>query len=360
MAFVLMPYEEEFDEIYNEIIVPALEEAGFEAKRANSISHQRNILEDIVKGIHGSDLIIADLTGSNPNVFYELGMAHGLNKPVILITQSVEEVPFDLRSYRMIDYGTYFSEARKFREELTKIASQALKDALSFGNPISDFLRLEAPRVKVRLPAEAPSTAREELEEEKGLLDWLDDSLEATEEATECLERIAKAHQQITQKLEDRTLQIQEASASQGRGAAKQVRRLASETAKDISDYAEIIEHEAGELAGCWDRVEANTIPWLGVVPIETPQAVEGMQKLRSTFTQLEAATAGSLDAHRAYRDTVSKTKGISADLTRASRRTTRVLDQLIAIGERQYAFASRVLAIIDDRLEGFEASREP
>lgn len=359
MAFVLMPYEQEFDEIYSEIIVPALEEAGFEVRRADSISHQRSISEDIVKGIHDCDLIVADLTGQNANVFYELGMTHGLNKPAILTTQDVEEAPFDLKPYRMIPYGTSPLQARLFREKLIEMASQALTGALSFGNPVSDFLRLEAPRVEVALPSVVEPRPREELEEERGWLDWLDDSLEATEEAGECLNRIAEATREIGQSIQDRTREVQEAARGGGRRVARRVRRIARETARELTNYAETMEQEVVQLGHCWDHVEANTTPWLETVRIETPENAESLQELRGTFAQLESVTANSLEATRTYREAVGGLEGMSADLTRASRRTTGVLDELIGIAERQLAFSSRVQAIIDDRLESFEASRE-
>jgi len=65
-----------------------------------------------------ADLIIADLTGRNPNVFYELGYAHALHKNSILITQSIEDVPFDLRHRQMIRYAA------------TPKGYQALKESL--------------------------------------------------------------------------------------------------------------------------------------------------------------------------------------------------------------------------------------
>ena len=95
LAFVIMPFEDQFTTVFSHFIKPILEELGFNVERADDIENQRNILRDIVENIHNSALIIADLTTANANVFYELGLAHALRKPVILMTQSIEEVPFD-------------------------------------------------------------------------------------------------------------------------------------------------------------------------------------------------------------------------------------------------------------------------
>ena len=63
-----------------------------------------NILERIYNQISRADIVVAEMTGRNPNVFYEAGYAHGLGKPVILLTKSVDDIPFDLRHYPHIVY----------------------------------------------------------------------------------------------------------------------------------------------------------------------------------------------------------------------------------------------------------------
>ena len=139
-VFVLMPFDEEFDPVYKKFIKPVFEEAGFVVDRADDILSQQNILKDVLEGIHKSDLIVADLTGANPNVFYELGLAHALRKPVILITQSIEDVPFDLKSYRLLEYSTHFAKIEKARGQLLEYAKGSLAGNMPFGSPVTDFL----------------------------------------------------------------------------------------------------------------------------------------------------------------------------------------------------------------------------
>ena len=141
LAFVIMPFDEEFKPIYKRFIKPVLEETGYKVKRADDIESQRNILRDILEGIHSSDLIVADLTTSNPNVFYELGLAHALGKSAILVTQSIEDVPFDLHSYRLLKYSTHFDEIDNAREQLAQKVKASLKGTIPFGTPVTDFLQ---------------------------------------------------------------------------------------------------------------------------------------------------------------------------------------------------------------------------
>ena len=134
-----MPFAEEFKDVYQCLILEVLEEAGYTVIRADDIKSQSNIISDIVKGIITSDLIVADLTGSNPNVYYELGIAHALDKKVILITQEINELPFDLRSYRVVGYSVHFAKITKAKKELFELATEAFKSNLPFGNPVKDF-----------------------------------------------------------------------------------------------------------------------------------------------------------------------------------------------------------------------------
>src|SRR6185295_4116869 len=76
-CFVLMPFSDEFDEVY-ETIREAVEspELNFTCERADDLRGAGHIMESVLKGIGESEIVIADLTNRNPNVFYELGIAH--------------------------------------------------------------------------------------------------------------------------------------------------------------------------------------------------------------------------------------------------------------------------------------------
>ena len=105
LAFVLSPFAEPFDTIYEDHLKPSVESAGdLRCLRADDIYDNRPIMEDIWKSINEAKIIISDLTGKNPNVFYETGIAHTIGKEVVLVTQSMADVPFDLRHLRCIVY----------------------------------------------------------------------------------------------------------------------------------------------------------------------------------------------------------------------------------------------------------------
>jgi hypothetical protein len=103
-CFTIMPYGGWFDNYYEIIYKPAIEDAGCIPYRADDIYRPGTIVHDIWNYTKKANILLADLTGKNPNVFYELGLAHALAKPVILVTESIEDIPFDLRALRIIEY----------------------------------------------------------------------------------------------------------------------------------------------------------------------------------------------------------------------------------------------------------------
>lgn len=107
-CFVLMPFNNQnnLQEIYQDSVKKVIESLGFSCKRADDIYETKPIIETIWEQINKSKFVIADLTNKNANVFYELGIAHTVGKEVILLSQNIDDVPFDLRHLKIILYET--------------------------------------------------------------------------------------------------------------------------------------------------------------------------------------------------------------------------------------------------------------
>ncbi len=103
-AFIIMPYKEPFETVYKDVIVPTLSNSGFSAVRADEMIGSRPVVKDIQDSIRSSDLIIADMSGNNLNVYYELGMATVWEKDAILLAQSASDLPFDTKAIRHLIY----------------------------------------------------------------------------------------------------------------------------------------------------------------------------------------------------------------------------------------------------------------
>lgn len=104
-AFVLMPFAAGYDDVYHVAIRAACEEAGAYAERVDQQIFSGNILERVFNQIAKADLIVADMSERNANVFYEVGYAHALGKTTILLTRRADDIPFDLQQYPHIVYG---------------------------------------------------------------------------------------------------------------------------------------------------------------------------------------------------------------------------------------------------------------
>lgn len=114
---VMMPLEKELDPVY-EVIRGACEAQRMETRRVDEIYKPTKIMDDVFQTIVQSQLVICDLTNRNANVLYETGLAHALNQDVILIAQKMDDIPFDLQQFRVIEYLPNQEGLTKLAEDL--------------------------------------------------------------------------------------------------------------------------------------------------------------------------------------------------------------------------------------------------
>ncbi|MBC8489993.1 MAG: hypothetical protein H8D45_28585 [Bacteroidetes bacterium] len=126
LCFIIMPFTDKLNPIYESIIKPVIKDLKLECLRADEIFTSKPIIEDIWDSIKKARFLIADLTDRNPNVFYELGLAHALNKDVILLTQDIDDVPFDLRHFRIIVYQDSISGSDKLKSTLKDFINEQI------------------------------------------------------------------------------------------------------------------------------------------------------------------------------------------------------------------------------------------
>ncbi|HEX6700724.1 MAG TPA: hypothetical protein VF101_08345 [Gaiellaceae bacterium] len=119
-AFVVMQFGEPYDSIYSDVIAPVAAALGFEARRADEFHAPGIILQDIITSLVTSSVIVAEITPPNPNVFYELGYAHALGKPTILLAERDRELPFDVSGYRVIFYDNTIAGKQAVEDDLRR------------------------------------------------------------------------------------------------------------------------------------------------------------------------------------------------------------------------------------------------
>lgn len=119
-VFIVMRFADPFQQLYSDVIKPVVEEFGMEAYHVGEVYGPGVILNDIVQGLIESKIVIAEITPANENVFYELGFAHALKKPTILLAEKGRQLPFDITGYRCLFYENTIGGKKSVEESLRK------------------------------------------------------------------------------------------------------------------------------------------------------------------------------------------------------------------------------------------------
>lgn len=138
-CFVALPYTDRQREYFEKVYRPAIAECDMSAVRADEIFKTGAFMRQVVSGIVGSTVVLADLSGRSANVFYEIGLAHAYLKPVIMLTQAAADVPADLQGLRWLEYDT---QSVDWAFDLRQQIAQAIKACVA-ASPIErmrDFL----------------------------------------------------------------------------------------------------------------------------------------------------------------------------------------------------------------------------
>ena len=355
-AFVIMPFDPEFTPIYEQLIKPALEEAEYEVLRADSFFDQQNILRDIIRGMFNSDLVVAELTTLNANVLYELGLCHGLRIPTIMLAQSIDEIPFDLRSYRTLIYSTNFNQVGKLKQSLFEIATRHQKKEIKFGNPVTDFLPIETADV----PTESKiSTAGGEITsepvinaipDEGGILDFIVEGTASAETMNNHLNVITEETVNIGNKFTEHALEIEKINNNPIPGGAAQIHKVAGAVASDIHSYCNAVEKILPEYEESIDHFIENYSGYLNWIT-PTPDNKEQILEFRKSIVGLHDGAKTGLVGLTTFRDAIKTISGISREVNRASRRLYQILERVLVSFEKVEAFGTKALILIDEKL---------
>jgi hypothetical protein len=125
-VFVLMPFKVDMLPVYEDHIKPTCASLNLTVRRDDDFFTVDSVINHIWRAIASARLIVADCTDRNPNVFYEIGMAHTIGKPTILIAQKSEDVPFDLRHLRYIAYQHTPRGMKEFEQKFQETVRNVL------------------------------------------------------------------------------------------------------------------------------------------------------------------------------------------------------------------------------------------
>jgi hypothetical protein len=150
-CFVIAPLGEDgsairvrSDKVFRHVIKPAVEECGYSPLRSDIEPRPGMIGQQIINHLLEDDLVIADLTGLNANVFYELAIRHMVSKPVVQIIQKGESLPFDITQSRTIFLDhTDLDSVERCRQEIITQIRELERDPSLVENPVSQAIRIE-------------------------------------------------------------------------------------------------------------------------------------------------------------------------------------------------------------------------
>jgi hypothetical protein len=129
------------DQVLRHVVQPVTKDKGYEVVRGDELGVPGNITAQILQEIATADLVIADLSGHNPNVFYELALRHALNRPVIQMIARGERIPFDVGQTRTIQFNYQdLDDVERCKQEVGKQIDSIRKNPEVTGSPIATVL----------------------------------------------------------------------------------------------------------------------------------------------------------------------------------------------------------------------------
>ena len=338
---VIMTFKEEFFEMYEMLKMEFSE--NYEFTNAGDTGNQQNILRDIIEPIYRSDIIIADLTGLNPNVMYELGIAHTFNKKTIVITKDdLAQLPFDLKQYRAKDYSTHFKKFAELIEYLKMNMDGAINGTVSYSNPVKDFMTL-ADIDKESWFYETPLDLEDNTD--KGFLDYLAEIEENADSLAKDIQTMTEEMNEMSSGVSKSTREIERVKETGGGGMASFVRKESKKAAKFVSDFAMKLRIHNQTIESLWDKVENNT---LGLLENQFAVQDNNKQSLTNYLNSLKGMKEAIVQSNTSveeFKTSVQQNVGIERSMNQAIRFLVEDLSTYIDNTQRIVSSIDKIIA---------------
>jgi hypothetical protein len=366
-AFVLIPFTQKFNKVYGEVIAPICKGLGYEVNKADSTNTSQNILRDIIEGISNADLLIADLTNSNANVFYEAGVAHGLGIPTVLITQSIDSVPFDLQAYHMIEYSTEFHEIEDFESQLSDIAEKHLEDEMEFGSPVSDFANMPVNSVNrddtehtgmdedtgITEDNETKKSGEQSVDkQQKGLFDYAEEAKEAQSVLMNDVTEISEGMSELESKLSVHVEEITSIAESDNQVSPQRVNRLSKRAAKDIRGYAKSISESPQSIDESLETMMDAEESFIKFADGTLEEHQDALVERRRGLFQYRNEASNAIDGLEKFNNELGQLRGLSQQLTNSVDELFTIISDMISILSESESRAERMIQLIEKELQ--------
>lgn len=308
---------EEGIQVFEEVVRPACTGFGLEAVRADMISTSGEIPEQIFRQLRDCPVVIADLTGANPNVMYELGLRHTTGKVTIQIGEK-GRLPFDVAAIRTIMFKRSEAGLVQARKDLSKALAANLD---SGGDPVSATrIWFEALAVEVKLANEVENTPGQEstADEAPGFLELLAEMETGIQSLGQTMTGAVSIVQDISAIYTDGVERVRLADARGGGAGARLA--IAEQIAARLGEQATKLEVVSGEYVHTVERIEPG-LRFLLERLTEDPQQLSELPDFPNQVDVLCAAAHGSIENTIAMRNNALEIGKASRSLRRVGQR---------------------------------------
>ena len=306
--FMIMPFGDSFFEAY-EMIKNHFQDS-YDFSNAAAEDNQQNVLSDIIIPIYEADIVLADLTGLNPNVMYELGVAHTFEKKTITITQDeLDRLPFDLKQYRAKRYSTYFKSFMELLDYLSKNFAGAINESVFYSNPVKDTL--DKAQIKINNPSKSKNTLSIK-EEDKGFIDYLADIEDYSLQMKNNILKLNTELDTLNRGVQASTKEIEGVS---GEGSASFVRKQAKKIAGLIGDFQKELQLHNNSNADLWNKIEIDTLGLLENDYTQMPNNKNGIIDYLKGLYALKIAVNKAKDNFVIFSKNMQQLKGVERTL---------------------------------------------
>ncbi len=335
-AFVIIPFSSTAADFYADVLLPALDSAGYSVGRAEDVFDQPDSLRDALTRADRADLIVVDVSLPTAGTMYLLGLAQGLLKPVVLITRHIERLPPDLRAYQVIEYNMHYRRVAQLQARLKEVAEQAARGEAHFSSPVTDFLpALSQPTAGAALPAPAaaaiPHASSQRL-----------DSILAS------IRRLRETATTFSDDLQQQQELIREIRAKGVNADPREQRTVLSAATQTMDNYASNTEAELPVLHAGWEKLLKSAGDL--IAGADTPERHNAAVALRSQLEALQELSAGFKTDLAHATEVIAKTPNINKNLNRALARAEVALGTLSTELTTGDSYITRTLGLLQER----------
>lgn len=338
---------EEAIQVWEDVILPACEGFGILPVRADQIPTTGEIPEQVFRRLRDSQLVIADLTGANPNVMYELGLRHTTGKLTIQIGER-SRLPFDISAIRTI----IFRRTEAGLIDARKRLAQAIGEGLHRGGDPVTATRVWFEHSLFSVSVEKASNSHlEDDEEEPGILEKLTDMLEGMASSTRVAESVASVTEEIGVLAREAASRTERINTSGGAPGAKL--EIANSLAKKLEDPAARLEVLVGEYSQSAERIHPGVLHVLKQVR-DSPEVREEASGFLHQIKGIISAVDQTSVQMQGFRNSLLESGEATRELRRVNRRIAGSVQQMLDTNARMREWAD---LIDEDGLSGVTAN---